>query len=121
KTLQDSAGPLTKEELLKHFGYQDERDVEALGRRLGAMVRDGQLVCNRRGAYGPLDRMDLVRGRVQGHRDGFGFFVPEGGGEDWYLSPHAMRRLLDGDEILVRLRGHDRRGRPEAEPVEVVA
>lgn len=121
KTLQDSAGPLTKEALLKHFGYQDERDTEALGRRLGAMVRDGQLVCNRRGAYGPLDRMDLVRGRVQGHRDGFGFFVPEGGGEDWYLSPHAMRHLLDGDEILVRLRGHDRRGRPEAEPVEVVA
>lgn len=121
QVLQNSDGPQTHEALCRHFDYRDETDREALSRRLGAMVRDAQLVCNRRGAFGPLDRMNLVRGRVQGHRDGFGFFTPEGGGDDWYLSPHAMRRLLDGDEVLMRLRGYDRRGRSEGEPVEILA
>ncbi len=121
QVLADSTGPLTLDELCETLDFSSERDREALSRRLGAMVRDGQLLCNRRGAYGPLDRLNLVRGRVQGHREGFGFFVPEEGGDDWYLSAYAMRTLLDGDEILVRLRGYDRRGRPEAEPVEILA
>jgi ribonuclease R len=121
QVLGDSEGPLTLEALCEVLHVQGERDLEAITRRLGAMVRDGQLLCNRRGAYGPVDRLSLVRGRVQGHREGFGFLIPEAGGDDWYLSAHVMRRLMDGDEILVRLRGYDRRGRPEGELVEILA
>ncbi|TNF32470.1 MAG: ribonuclease R [Gammaproteobacteria bacterium] len=120
KVLGDSAAPLDFAGLCEALGVRGPRDEEAMARRLGAMVRDGQLLCNRRGVYAPADRLSLVRGRVQGHREGFGFFIPESGGDDWYISAYAMRSLLDGDEILARLRGHDRRGRPEAEPVEIL-
>ena len=71
--LENSVGPLTYEELLDAFGLGDEDGKEALRRRLIAMERDGQAVRNRRNAYGPLNKMNLIKGRVIGHPEGFGF------------------------------------------------
>src|SRR3546814_12014290 len=65
------------------------------------MVREGQLMQNRRGAYGPLTEMNLIAGSVQAHRDGFGFLIPDAGGKDVFLSPRQMRSLMNGDRVLV--------------------
>ncbi|WP_461516076.1 ribonuclease R [Porticoccus sp.] len=118
--LTDSVGPMTHEELCAEFGLKDEDAQEALRRRLAAMERDGQAVRNRRNAYGPLDKMNLIKGRVVGHPEGFGFVVPAHGGDDLFLSSRQMRRVMDGDEVLVRVAGWDRRGRPEGSIVDVV-
>jgi len=118
--LGKSVGPLTHEELCKVLKLRDDDSIEALRRRLGAMVRDGQLVSNRLGGYGTLDKMNLIKGRVIGHPEGFGF-VSTGEPQDIYLSSRQMRRVFDGDEVLVRISGEDRRGRPEGSIVEVVA
>ncbi|UTW45107.1 ribonuclease R [bacterium SCSIO 12696] len=118
--LRDSIGPMTHPELCKALKLRDEEAVEALRRRLIAMCRDGQLVSNRRDAFGPLDKMNLVRGRVIGHPEGFGFVKPDVGGDDLFLSSRQMRRVMDGDRVLVRTAGRDRRGRVEASIVEVV-
>ena len=118
--LEESGAPVTHRHLCGVLGLDDEDAIEALRRRLLAMERDGQVVCNRKGAYGPIDKMDLVKGRVQGHRDGFGFVIPSEGGDDFYLSSRQMRRVFDGDEVLVRLAGIDRRGRKEAAIVDVL-
>src|SRR6476646_6161074 len=80
KVLGEHAGPLTAQELAAHLQLKPEDSAEGFEKRLQAMVRDGQLVQNRRGAYGPLPRMNVVRGRVQGHRDGFGFLIREDAG-----------------------------------------
>ena len=118
--LKQSVGPLTYEELCKAFDLQGDDAREALRRRVSAMERDGQAVRNRRNAYGPLDKMNLIKGRVIGHPEGFGFVVPAKGGDDLFLSSRQMRRVMDGDEVLVRVAGIDRRGRSEASIVEVV-
>lgn len=118
--LQNSVGPLTFEELSREFGLQDDDRIEALRRRLAAMERDGQTVRNRRGAYGSLDKMNLVKGRVAGHPEGYGFVLVSGADSDIFLSSRQMRQVLDGDEVVVRIAGHDRRGRPEGAIVEVV-
>jgi len=118
--LKQSIGPLTYEELCKAFDVQDDDAREALRRRVSAMERDGQTVRNRRNAYGPLDKMNLIKGRVIGHPEGFGFVVPAQGGDDLFLSSRLMRRVMDGDEVLVRVAGVDRRGRSDASIVEVV-
>ncbi|MCL4772995.1 MAG: ribonuclease R [Burkholderiaceae bacterium] len=93
--------------------------VDNLNRRLQAMERDGQLLPNRKGVLLLASRLDLVAGRVQGHRDGFGFLIPDAGGPDVFLSPREMQKAMHGDRVLVKRTGYDSRGRPEGRIVEV--
>ncbi|QDX82885.1 ribonuclease R [Denitratisoma sp. DHT3] len=96
-------------------------EVTDFQRRLGAMARDGQLMQNRRGDWLIPDKADLIGGRVQGHRDGYGFLIPDDKekGGDIFLSAKEMAKVLHGDRAIVRLVGVDRRGRPEGKIVEV--
>ena len=89
-------------------------------RRLGAMAREGQLLQNRAGAWLIPDKADLIRGRVEGHPDGFGFLVPDEKGAreaDIFLGPKEMEKVLHGDRAIVSVVGLDRRGRPEGKIV----
>lgn len=119
--LEQSIGPLTHEAICKALELSDADQVEAMRRRLNAMERDGQLARNRRGGFGTLGKLSLVKGRVIGHAEGYGFVTPlSGEGDDIYLSSAQMRRVFDGDIVLVRIAGWDRRGRPEGSLVDVV-
>ena len=84
------------------------------------MERDGQVIRNRRGDFGLIHRMDLVTGRVIGHRDGFGFLRPDDAGADLFLSPRQMRSLMHGDRAVARVVKVDRDGRREGALVEVI-
>ena len=107
--------------IAEELGLSGERDLDALGKRLRAMQRDGQIISGRRGAYGVPKRMDLLRCRVMGHRDGYGFARPlEGEAEDLFLSAREMYQVFDGDEVLASVAGLDRRGRAEGQIVEVL-
>ncbi len=110
---------LNREQLAEALHLESDDHLEALRRRLRAMERDGQLIFSRRG-YAPVNKLDLVRGRVIGHADGFGFLVPDGGGDDLFLSARQMRSLMHGDRALVHVVGIDRRGRREGALVEVL-
>ena len=112
--------PVGLEQLVVHLKITDEEQIEGLRRRLIAMSRDGQIISNRRGVYGLASLMELIKGRIQGHKDGFGFFIPEGGGDDYFLSPREMDRLFDGDKVLARHIGFDSRGRKEGTIVEIL-
>ncbi len=71
--------------IAEQLGLSEERDLDALGKRLRAMQREGQIISGRRGAYGVPKRMDLLRCRMMGHRDGYGFARPLEGGDDLYF------------------------------------
>ncbi|HKY89500.1 MAG TPA: ribonuclease R, partial [Nevskiaceae bacterium] len=120
ETLAAAAGPLTLDDLIGSFRLGKLDQQTALERRLSAMVRDGDVVQNRVGAYGPVDKMNAVAGTVQAHRDGFGFLVPDTGPPDIFLAPRQMRELMNGDRALVRITGKDYKGRPEGSVVEVL-
>ncbi len=121
EVLEDADGPLTLDELAGVLHLEEDTQREALRRRLRAMERDGQVVRNRRKGYVPVtEDHEFVRGRVIAHPDGFGFLVPDEGGEDVFLPPREMRALLHGDRALVRIAGIDRRGRREGVLVEVL-
>ncbi|MCF8199601.1 MAG: ribonuclease R [Sulfuritalea sp.] len=94
-------------------------EIEPFQRRLGAMARDAQLMQNRRGDWLIPDKADLVRGRVSGHPDGFGFLIPEEEGPDLFLSAKEMDKVLHGDKAIARVIGVDRKGRPEGKIIEV--
>ena len=118
--LKKESKPLTHQQICAGFDLFDDDSVEGVRRRLRAMERDGQLMINRRGAYGIIDKMDLIAGVVIGHRDGYGFVKPDQGGDDLYLGSRQMRLVFDGDRVLVRESGRGRRNRKEAAIVEVL-
>ena len=118
--LEHAGRPLSHAQLAHDLHLVHTDELEALSRRLAAMLRDGQLVQNRRGDYCLVKRLPLVAGTVSGHRDGFGFLIPDEGGEDVFLPPRQMRELMHGDRAVVRVQGRDARGRPEGSLVDVL-
>jgi ribonuclease R len=115
-----SGEPSTHPQIAHHLGLDDADGYEALRRRLIAMARDGQLICNRRQQYLPTQSVNLLKGSVIGHRDGFGFVKLEKGGDDLYLSAKQMQRVFNGDRVLVRVDNVDARGKGHAVIVEVL-
>ncbi|HGO8890056.1 TPA: ribonuclease R [Neisseria meningitidis] len=91
-------------------------------RRLKAMARDGQVLINRRGAVCAADKLDLVKCRVEAHKDGFGFAVPLTPAKDgdFVLYERQMRGIMHGDIVTVRPAGMDRRGRREGTVLDIV-
>ncbi|KEF31177.1 3'-to-5' exoribonuclease RNase R [Marinobacter nitratireducens] len=118
--LKERGAPATHETLCSELKQDSPEGIEALRRRLIAMCRDGQLICNRRGAYLPIEEADLVTGRIIGHKDGFGFLVPDDGGSDLFLTARQMRQVFHGDRAAARVDRVDDRGRREGVIVEVL-
>ncbi len=117
--LRDHGVPLSFESLAAVLDI-GTHEFDAFQRRLGAMQRDGQVMQNRRGDYLIPDKADLIRGRVEGHPDGYGFLVRDEDGPDLFLGPKEMDKVLHGDRVMARIVGVDRRGRPEGKIVEVL-
>ena len=117
--LTEQNAPMADDELLNMLLIEEE-EVDLFSRRLRAMERDGQIMRNRKRAICVVDKLDLVKGKVQGHADGFGFLVPEDGSADMFLSEKEMHKVFHGDVVMARQSGVDRRGRPEAKIVEVL-
>ena len=113
-------GAMSHEKLQDVLKMETYEQREALRRRLNAMVRDGQLIRNRRDGYVPVNEEDLISGRVIAHPDGFGFLVPDEGGDDIFLHGKQMRTLLHDDRAVVQISGMDRRGRREGAVIEVL-
>ncbi len=111
---------MNRTQIAQELKLRTDEQFEALRRRLRAMERDGQLIRNRKGGYGLVSKMDLVCGRVIGHPDGFGFLVPDEGGDDLFLSAREMRGVFHDDRVMARVSGVDRRGRREGSVVEVL-
>lgn len=110
----------TLNRLLKALAYQDEFRQEALRRRVIAMLRDNQLIEGEGNTLSVLSKDQLVQGRVSIHRDGYGFFIPEEGGEDWFLSYHEVRKVFDGDVVLACRLPHQHKGKTHAQIIEVI-
>ena len=113
-------GAMSHDHLLSRLEMHSPEQKEALRRRLNAMVRDGQIIRNRRDGYVPVNEEDLISGRVIAHPDGFGFLVPDEGGDDLFLHGRQMRTLLHGDRAVVQVSGIDRRGRREGAVINVI-
>ncbi|KAA0069011.1 ribonuclease R [Rhodanobacter sp. T12-5] len=118
--LEERGELLTEARIAEALAMHDETDLEALRKRLAAMVRDGQLLLGRRGGYAPTQKLDLIAGRVLANAEGYGFLRPDEGGEDLYLSPQQMRAVMHGDRVLASVVGIDRRGRKQGAIAEVL-
>ncbi|MGC9385536.1 MAG: ribonuclease R [Hydrogenovibrio sp.] len=118
--METEGKPMRMNQIAEGLGVDGDEQFEALSRRLKAMVRDGQLLRNRRGAFGLIEKMDLIKGKVIGHPGGFGFVQPEEGGSDLFLGDREMHKVFHGDRVIASVIGVDRKGRREGMIVEVI-
>jgi ribonuclease R len=110
---------LTVRELAQHLGIR-AREQRAFKAGLAALERSGAVMQNRAGALLIAKKISLLSGRVEGHPDGHGFFIPDEGGASVVLPPHEMRKVMHGDRAAVRVDCEDHRGRPLGSIVEVL-
>jgi ribonuclease R len=112
--------PMSFKELLITLKIDDAELTIGLKRRLRAMEREGQIIFTRAKRYALPDKMDMVNGKVVGHRDGFGFLELEDGGDDWYIPAFEMKKLIHGDLILAKSHKKGFKNKPEASLVKVL-
>ncbi|NRB39320.1 MAG: ribonuclease R [Pseudomonadales bacterium] len=120
-TLEKANKPCSQADIAELLAITAEEPLEALRRRIRAMTRDGQINWQRKDStYTPVKEDELIRGRVLAHKDGFGFVVPEKGGEDIYLHFREMRKVFNGDIVDASITQKKRSGKLEGEIRRVV-
>lgn len=116
--LRTSEAPLAANDIAEALSIK-RQEREGFFKRLGAMERDGQIRLDQRNLYQLTHPSNFVAGRVQGHRDGYGFLIRDDGQDDLFLPTAEMQKVMHNDRVLARIVGYDRRGRPEGHIVEV--
>ncbi len=117
--LRTSGSPLSAGDIAKALAVT-RKEHDGFQKRLAAMERDGQVELNRKGRYELAHQPNFVTGRVQGHRDGFGFLIRDDGDDDIFLPERELQKAMHNDRAQVRVVGYDRRGRPEGQIVEIL-
>jgi ribonuclease R len=112
--------PTTEKDLMKGLRVKGDARREAKN-VIEAMVQAGELARTRTDRVGLPERMDLVPGRLEVKRGGFGFVTPlEGGGPDIYVAGANLGEALHGDKVLVHIERRGREGSPEGRIADVL-
>lgn len=112
---------LKKDAIAEQIGINNSEQMAGLEARLNSMVRDGQLIVNRRGGFGVRKKLQLIQGRVNAHSDGFGFLISDELENDAFITPRQMRMVMDGDVVVADVKISDTKaGKSEAFIVEVI-
>ncbi len=110
KHLADAPEPLSAARLAKRLGLNTDAQRDALGKRLAAMVRDGQALQSERG-YSTAGEAERIAGRVRGRASGEVLIMPDDGSAPLVLARADSATLMHNDRVEVRAVGVNDRGR----------
>ncbi len=113
--------PLTVNELEQEFEIEASDDFRTFVKLLNDLEESGEIVRTRANRYGLPEKMNLFKGRIQGHAKGFGFLIPETPGEpDVFISEKDLNGAMNGDTCLVRLNSTTNGKRLEGEVIRIL-
>ncbi|ARK32010.1 ribonuclease R [Halalkalibacter krulwichiae] len=113
--------PLSITEIEEAFNIQGSDEFKELVKSLNELENRGLIVRTRTDRYGIPEKMNLVRGRVQGHAKGFAFILPEVEGmDDVYVTSGDLNSAMNGDTVLVRLNQKSSGTRPEGQVIRIL-
>src|SRR5580692_9328766 len=110
KHLSEAPQPLTAARLAKQLGLNTDAQREALGKRLAAMVREGQAIEGPNG-FAAAGEGERVAGRVRGRPNGDVLVMPDDGSAPLILAQADTATLMHGDRVEVLAVGMNERGR----------
>jgi len=120
----EASRPLNFRELAKGLGIaRDERS--AFKGIVKALCEEGEIIKTRGGHYGLPTKMNLIKGTLTCHPNGFGFVIPEDDEEkatgDIFIAPRKMKGAMHGDGVVARVENQKSDGRREGSIIRVTA
>lgn len=99
----EASRPVSVNEISRSLNVQ-KSEFRTLKRILRSLTRSGDIYKTKTGYYGLVDKMNLITGHFEGHRDGYGFVIPDKSGEaDIFIPPRKTMGAMSGDRIVARI------------------
>ncbi len=115
KTPKIDAIESVKEEIIKYFNspkYKPQNlrglasalpyDRFSLRQAISELTEEGVILWGKKNCYFLPQSLGWRRGKIQGHPRGYGFFLPEGEGEDIFISPGDLNGAWHGDTVWLK-------------------
>jgi ribonuclease R len=103
------SNPLSFKEIARSLKLSPP-ESRRLKKYLRELVKKGEIVRTRKGLYGPVEEMNLVTGRFEMHKEGYGFVISERPGErDIFVPARATLGAMDNDRVVVRIENRTKR------------
>ena len=118
---EDAYKPLSHDELIQAF-QDDSLQVPELDEVLNSLLEEGSIIITRKNKYGLTEKMNMVVGRIQGNKKGFGFLIPDNKDlRDLFIPAENLNGAMNDDRVIVRLTaGESGTGKREGEVVRIL-
>lgn len=100
---EDAYKPLLYDELIEAFHITAE-EADEFNEVLKKLEGEGIIIKTRKKKYGIAERMNLIPGRLQGNKKGFGFLIPDNPDiKDIFIPAGNLNGAMNNDKVIVRL------------------
>lgn len=117
---EEANKPVSVEELEERFEVASSQGFKELIHLLNELEEAGLVVRTRTNRYGTPDKLNLIKGKVQGHAKGFAFIIPEEGEDDVYVPQGSLLGAMNGDIVLVRIDERSNGSRAEGKIIRII-
>lgn len=122
EALRGANRPLQPDALKEQVKEYEAKLGMSADEALAELINEKRVMFTRKRKLALPEQSGLISGRLQGHARGFGFFIPDDGSKDAFISADSMHGAMHGDKCWVRhTLQQSRNGSPEGEIVSIIS
>lgn len=118
---EEAYRPMDIQELVSVFDISPD-EYKVFKKTLKIMELEGSILRTNKDKFAVPERLGLIKGRIQSHKKGFGFLIPEEDGErDVFIPSSFINGAMNNDRVLVQITRDDVNGKKrEGEVIEIL-